>query len=252
MKVARRATRGGMGGRALATSYVLIDFENVQPKELGAFGGGEFKVMVFIGPAQPTVPVGLASALQALGHAGSYVHIEGRGPNALDMHIAYYIGRLAVEDPGAVFHIISRDRDYDPLIRHLQTRQIECTRWKSVAEISAARAPVPVPAPRAHAPKAPKPAPKAAPKASSKAAPKAAPKVAAKATSNRVDDVIRNLEKRVRGRPATAKALASTVKSHYRAAGITDAEVDAIVDELKKRELITVKEGKVTYQLTRA
>ncbi len=265
MKIARRATRGGMGGRALATSYVLIDFENVQPKELGAFGGGEFKVMVFIGPAQPTVPVGLASALQALGHAGSYVHIEGRGPNALDMHIAYYIGRLAVEDPGAVFHIISRDRDYDPLIRHLQTRQIECTRWKSVAEISAARVPVPVPAPRAHAPKAaPKPAPKAAATPGAKAAPKAAsrpvskvarkavPKVAAKAASNRVDDVIRNLEKRVHARPATAKALVSTVRSHFRGTGITDAEVDAIVDELKKRGLITVKEDKVTYQLTRA
>ena len=149
----------------MATAYVLIDFENVQPKELGAFGGGGFKVMVFVGPAQPSVPVGLASALQALGHAGSYIHIEGRGPNALDMHIAYYIGRLAVTDPGAVFHIISRDRDYDPLILHLKTQDIECTRWKSVAEINAAQAPAPLPA-RAHAPKpAHKPAPKAAAKA---------------------------------------------------------------------------------------
>jgi hypothetical protein len=220
----------------MATAYVLIDFENVQPKELGAFGGGGFKVMVFVGPAQPSVPVGLASALQALGHAGSYVHVEGRGPNALDMHIAYYIGRLAVEDPGASFHIISRDRDYDPLILHLKSKDIECTRWKSVAEIHGARAALPV---RASTPKAAKPKPLP------KAAPKAAPK-----PLDRVAKVVDNLEKRARARPATLAALSSTVKSHFRGAGITDAEVDDIVDELKKRGLIAVKDGKVTYLFT--
>ncbi len=225
----------------MATAYVLIDFENVQPKELGAFGGGGFKVMVFVGPAQPSVPVGLASALQALGHAGSYVHIHGRGPNALDMHIAYYIGRLTVTDPGAVFHIISRDRDYDPLILHLKTQDIECTRWKSVAEINAAQAPKP----------AAKPAPKAAAKAAAKPAAKPTPKTVAKtvrkAAPSRVDGVIQNLEKRARARPATVKALASTIKSLYR--DIADNDVAAVVEELKLRGVVAIEGDKVTYQL---
>jgi hypothetical protein len=235
----------------MKTAYVLIDFENVQPKELGAFGGGGYKVMVFVGQGQASVPVGLATALQDLGDAGSYIQIEGRGPNALDMHIAYYIGKLTAADPGAVFHIISRDRDYDPLIRHLQTRHIECTRWKSISEINAARLPASA-SPRAHA--APKAAPKAtAAKASTKAAAKAAPKPApkaptTKAMSERVDEVIRNLEKRARARPATAQALASTVKSLYRS-GITDKEVATVVEELKLRGVVAIDGDKVRYQL---
>jgi hypothetical protein len=234
----------------MATAYVLIDFENVQPKELGAFGDGGFKVMVFVGQAQPTIPVGLASALQALGHAGSYIHIEGRGPNALDMHIAYYIGRLAATDPGAAFHIISRDRDYDPLIRHLQAQQIQCTRWKSIAEISAARAPAPAPAPvRAAAPhrtpKAAKPAAKTGAKPAARPA-RTAARPAPKAAPNRVDGVIQNLEKRARARPATAKALASTIRSLYRD-GITERDVSLIIEELKLRGVVAIEGDKVTY-----
>lgn len=238
----------------MATAYVLIDFENVQPKELGAFGGGGYKVMVFVGQGQSSVPVGLATALQGLGDAGSYVQIEGRGPNALDMHIAYYIGKLTATDPGATFHIISRDRDYDPLIRHLQTRHIECTRWKSIAEINAARLPAPASA-STHAPKAaPKATSRAAPaKAQSKAAPKASPKpapkaAATKAVSERVTEVIRNLEKRERARPSTAAALASTIKSLYRG-GIAEKDVAAIIEELKSRGTVTIDGDKVRYQL---
>ena len=235
----------------MATAYVLIDFENVQPKELGAFGGGGFKVMVFVGQAQPSIPVGLATALQELGHAGSYVHIEGRGPNALDMHIAYYIGALAASEPGASFHIISRDRDYDPLIRHLQTRKIECTRWKSVAEINAAHVAMPV---RAQTPRAatkeaaPKTVRKAAAKAPAKSAAKDVARTAPKSALDRVDEVISNLSKRHRARPATTKALASTVKSLYRD-DITDQQVAAIVETLTLRGVIKIDGDKVKYQL---
>lgn len=237
----------------MTTAYVLIDFENVQPKELGAFGGGGYKVMVFVGPAQPSIPVGLASALQDLGHAGSYIHVSARGPNALDMHIAYYIGQLSASDPGAVFHIISRDRDYDPLILHLKSRQIECTRWKSVADINAAQMPAPAPA-RA-------PTPRAAPKAAAAKGPKKTPartrakpaaKPAAKATptpsSTRADEVIANLKKRQDALPASAKALTSTIKSLYR--GISDSDVSAIIDDLKSRDVVAIDGNKVTYRLS--
>lgn len=236
------------------TAYVLIDFENVQPKELGAFGGGAYKVMVFVGQGQSSVPVGLATALQGLGDAGAYVQIEGRGPNALDMHIAYYIGKLTSTDPGATFHIISRDRDYDPLIRHLQTRHIECTRWKSIADINAARLPPPA-RPSTHPPRvAPKAASKSTPaKAQAKVTPKAPPKPAAKvattkAASERVNEVIRNLEKRERARPSTAAALASTIKSLYRG-GIAEKDVAAIIEELRSRGAVTIEGDKVRYQL---
>jgi hypothetical protein len=227
----------------MPATYVLIDFENVQPKELGAFGGGRFKVIVFVGHGQTSVPIGLARALQALGGAGSYVQIEGRGPNALDMHIAYYIGKLAGDEPGAAFHVVSRDRDYDPLIRHLKTQGITCARWKTVAEIGAEHPPAPA-APRANAAKP-------ARKASAKPAPKAPVKTAVKLLKvppSRIDEVIVNLRKRGSSRPSTKAALASTIKAHYRG-GVTDKEVAVLVAELELRGVIALDGGKVTYQL---
>ena len=68
----------------------------------------------------------------------------------------------------------------------------------------------------------------------------------------RVDEVIVNLEKRARARPSTLKTLTSTIKALYRADPIPDAEVDAIVGELKRRGLITVKDDKVSYHLPKA
>jgi hypothetical protein len=215
-------------------AYILIDFENVQPDKIGALDTGAFKIKVFVGAKQSRVALGLASALQPMGNAVEYVQIEGSGRNALDLHIAYYIGRLAVEEPGAVFHIVSRDTDYDPLIDHLKGKKILCHRWSSFGDIPQARVA----------------ALKATARPSAKAKP--LPKVAAKAApiaSPQVDEIVDNLVKRARARPSTLKALASTIKSHFRGVGMTDAEVDGIVAALKARGLIAVKDGKVAYSL---
>jgi len=220
----------------LKPAYILIDFENVQPDKIGALDTGAFKIKVFVGAKQSRVALGLASALQPMGSAVEYVQIEGSGRNALDLHIAYYIGRLSVEEPGAVFHIVSRDTDYDPLIDHLKGKKIHCHRWSAFGDIPHARV---VP-------------PKVAPTARPAAKPKPLPKVAAKAApvaSTQMEEIVDNLVKRAKARPSTLKALTSTIKSHFRGIGMTDAEVDAIVDDLKTRGLIAVKDGKVGYQL---
>jgi PIN domain len=220
-------------------AYILIDFENVQPDKIGALDAGAFKIKVFVGAKQSRVALGLASALQPMGNAVEYVQIEGSGRNALDLHIAYYIGRLSVEEPGAVFHIVSRDTDYDPLIDHLKGRKIHCHRWSSFGDIPHARAVPPKPAPAARLAAKPKPLPKAA----AKAVPAAA------AALSQVDEIVDNLVKRARARPSTLKALTSTIKSHFRGIGMTDGEADAIVAALERRGLIAVKDGKVSYRL---
>lgn len=83
----------------MRTNFVLVDFENIQPKDLGLLQDGPFKVKLFLGPNQAKVPVALASSLQALGSNAEYVVLETAGNNALDFHIAYYIGVLSAEDP---------------------------------------------------------------------------------------------------------------------------------------------------------
>lgn len=223
------------------TSYILVDFENVQPKELAALRGGAFKVMVFVGPAQTSIKVDLAEDLHAFAPPGlsPYIRVKTRGPNALDMHVAYYIGRIAERDRGASFHIVSKDRDYDSLMRHLIDQGIQCHRWHSIGEIKGTAAPAPSP-PRAPAPKpVAKPKPKAAPAPTKPPTKTPAP--------DRVSDVIENLRKRAKARPSSLTALKSTIKSLFRATPIADADVDRIADELKRRGVIAVKDEKVTY-----
>lgn len=47
---------------------------------------------------------------------------------SLPAGIAYYIGRLAADEPGAAFNIISKDKGFDPLVRHLRGLGIDCCR----------------------------------------------------------------------------------------------------------------------------
>ena len=81
----------------MPSNYVLIDFENVQPKNLELLAEHPLKVYVFVGETQAKIPFDLADSMQLLGNNARYVKITGTGQNALDFHIAYYIGRLAAK-----------------------------------------------------------------------------------------------------------------------------------------------------------
>src|SRR4030065_289650 len=91
------------------------------------------------GPAAAETPLGLARGPLAGGPEVEYIQIDGNGKNALDFHIAYYIGRLAAEIPDAYFHVISKDTGFDPLIKHLKAQKIVCRRSKSIADLPLAK-----------------------------------------------------------------------------------------------------------------
>ena len=90
----------------MKTNYVLIDYENVQPEAMAVLEKEHFKVIVFVGANQTKVTFEVASVLQRLGDKAEYVKITGNGSNALDFHIAFYIGQLAAQEPEAYFHIV--------------------------------------------------------------------------------------------------------------------------------------------------
>ncbi len=196
-----------------STNYILIDFENVQPKNLELLEGHAFKVLVFVGANQIKVPIKLAKALQALGKNGEYIEISGNGQNAQDFHIAYYIGRLSADHPQAHFHVISRDKGFDPLIRHLKGRNIEVRREKDLAEIPALRI-------------------------STKTS-----------TDEKIDAIVKNLRGRGQSRPRKVKTLQNTI-NHLTSEELGEAELASIVEELRKRKLIRVNQGNVSYQLS--
>lgn len=117
-------------------NYVLIDYENVQVQSLALLKGEQFSVRVFLGPNNTKLPVELVVAMQELGSRAEYIVLETSGSNALDFHIAYYLGVLAAADPDGFFHIISKDTGFDPLIRHLRSRKISVTRSVAIEEMS--------------------------------------------------------------------------------------------------------------------
>ena len=119
----------------MRTNFVLIDSENVKPEYIEKLNHEHFRVVVFIGANCKQLHVPIVTAIHALGLKGSYVLVSRHGRNALDFHIAYYLGKLSVDNPGAYFHIISKDRGYDPLIEHLKQQNVFCSRSESVLEI---------------------------------------------------------------------------------------------------------------------
>src|SRR5689334_15155054 len=110
--------RGSRAQCAMATNYVLVDFENVQPDSLEALASGNFRIKVFVGAQQAKgrVSFEFSESMQKLGSHAEYVRIARSGPNAVDMHIAYYVGRLLEKESHAAVYIISRDTDFDPLV----------------------------------------------------------------------------------------------------------------------------------------
>jgi len=193
-------------------NFVLIDLENVRPENLGLVAGGQFKVKIFAGNQQKNVPIDMAQVLQPFGPDAEYIRIDGHGKNALDFHIAYYIGRLAVEQPGSYFHVISRDTGFDPLIRHLKAKKILCLRSASIEAIPLVRV------------------------------------LHSKSLPDRVAAVVDYLTQRKAGRPRTLKTLGSTIRALFQG-NLTDDELSKLVDALSRQGSIAVHDGKVAYNL---
>jgi hypothetical protein len=196
----------------LPSNYVLIDFENVQPSNLEILRSHPFKVLVFVGASQTKVPYDLASAMQALGDAAQYVKTAGAGKNALDFHIAYYVGELAAKEPSACFHIISRDTGFDPLIKHLKAKKIKIQRERDLAEIPVLRLST------------------------------------AKSNDEKVAAIVKNLAGRGQSRPRKVKTLSNTINSLFKE-NLTEQQLDELVRDLEQRKYIKVENGNVSYHL---
>ena len=80
-------------------NYVLIDYENVQPTDVQMLNQDYLYIIVFLGVTQTKISSDMAMAFQEMGHRAKYIKISGNGPNALDFHIAFYIGQLTGQYP---------------------------------------------------------------------------------------------------------------------------------------------------------
>lgn len=230
--------------------FYLIDFENVQLKNIGLLKPGSCRIKVFLGQSQSKLVLELVQALQPFGTDAEYIQIVGNGPNALDFHIAFYIGRLASQHPDASFTIVSRDTGFDPLVKHLIGLKIQCKRVATIAgggkSIVASKTP---------ATKATQKV-RAVAKASKKnvvviieSATKAAslPKTI-ETTATRVSEVVARLKGLKAAKPAKLATLESSVKSWFKPA-LQAKDLAPVIQSLINNKKIQVNGTKVTYAL---
>lgn len=196
----------------MKNSYVLIDYENVQPAAMVALEREHFHVIVFVGAGQAKVTYEVASVLQRMGERASYIKIASSGKNALDFHIAYYIGHLSAKEPEAHFHIVSKDTGFDPLIQHLKSRKISVGRVKAVTDLPLAKV------------------------------------VSAKPASDRVSVVVANLARLGSSKPRALKTLRRTINAMFQKS-LSEAEVENIIAELSRKGVVVVNQSRVSYAM---
>ena len=93
------------------------------------------KVMIIMGKNQTKVPIELVQKTQPFGNAVEWIRVNGKGRNALDFFIAFYLGKDVAADSGKTFIIYSKDTGYDPLINHLKKSGIKAKRIVSFQEL---------------------------------------------------------------------------------------------------------------------
>lgn len=246
---------------------ILVDFENVQPSaaDIGLVRGEQLRLWIFRGPGQKKYSADVAEAWQPLGDSVRFIHCAKAGRNALDMHIAFELGRLLAGNASVRCAVVSKDTDYDPLLQYIRSLGAEATRVSSIkaalggaADRHIAKQPV------AKQPKA-KPAPparKAAPAKKTRAAavkaetakpapvakkPAKAPQATALA-DELIDKATKHLLEHPKSRPAKRKALEKNIESVLRKK-IDAKEVPALVDALEQCGVITMTGNKIAYPL---
>ena len=122
------------------------------------------------------------------------------------------MGELAAKDPDAHFHIISKDKGFDPLIKHLQGRKIRIQREKDLAEIPLLRV------------------------------------SSATSSDEKIAAIVKNLGGRGQSRPRKVRTLENTINNLF-TKKLDKAELSSLIKELQKRKLIVVNKGNVSYKL---
>jgi hypothetical protein len=196
--------------------YVLIDYENVQPGTLARLDPKRHAIMVFVGANQSKMPTSLITAMQQFDHR--CIQIAASGRNALDLHIAYYIGRIAVSEPDASFHVVSKDAGFDPLMRHLKSEGIAAERITAIDEIAGTKAS------------------------------RVEPSRKAAAFPDPITTITDNLKRRPKTRPGTVGKLQTVIRELF-LKKLKDEDVTKLVDQLVEIGVVTIQGTRVSYKL---
>jgi len=260
----------------MTLTHILVDFDNVKPSaaDIALARGEGTHLAVVRGPQQTRYEADLAEALHGMGQRVTFTRCARAGKNAADMQIAFLLGELVAALPGGSprgvrFVVISKDKDFDPLLAYLQERGFDATRAasfkaalggkaeaharpaKARSAKTAPTAPLRPPAKAAKKAVARKsPAPKKAapaPRPAAKKAPHAAARTASKAPEP-LARVLEGLQRKGEERPGKRKGLERFIESHL-GRNLAPGQLEALIGQLERDGLIAFRDNKVEYRL---
>ncbi|HYX75176.1 MAG TPA: PIN domain-containing protein [Steroidobacteraceae bacterium] len=199
---------------------LLVDYENVSKVDLGAIPSG-VRVPFFFGASQKKVSTEFLRDALKLGPLFVPINIQGQGKNALDFHIAFYLGEYLARNRDTQCVILSKDTGFDPLIAHLKNRGFNVRR---TASLGGAFPSVESPASRA-------------------SMPGAVPELAWQRASTWLDGLQRNR------RPRKRRGLVASLYSHL-SKKVPTAQIEEFVDRMIAEGRISESDGALSYNLS--
>jgi hypothetical protein len=273
-----------MGVLLMSVTHILVDFENTQPsaQDVALLREANQYLWIFRGPSQKKYDAEFTEALLPLADRVRVIKCEKSGRNAVDMHIAFQMGRLLGElkqtsgaAPVFAFVVVSRDTDYEPLLQYIRAQGQAARRVTSVREalgtvasqaIGVAKATKTRASQAATASKAGKAEPKSntvkkkakvsktvkiagkAVAARSAVKEQATEAAAAKPVAELVDTVIDYLRDHPKHRPTRRDRMEAWLASHLRSK-LAGNDLLAIVAALEQRGVVRFAGKKIDYPL---
>ncbi len=211
------------------THHIFVDYENVRDIDLDLVATKPVRLTLVMGQQQKTLPLEVVKGLLQHREQVQMVEAGVSGHNALDLVLGYLIGRESATAQGVQFDILSRDKGFDSLIRHLNQNGISAARHETFTSIpvlgveESARPPV------RHTVRPP-----GRPRSTS-------------TPDERADLVVAYLESQQSDRPKRKKTLVAHIGERFDPP-ISEAEIEVILDRLARRGLLMIDSaGGVTY-----
>jgi hypothetical protein len=198
---------------------LLVDYENVSKVDLGSIPGG-VRVPFFFGASQKKVSTEFLRDALKLGPLFVPINIQGQGKNALDFHIAFYLGEYLARNRDTQCVILSKDTGFDPLIAHLKNRGFNVRRTATLGG--------------------------AFPSAESPARRASLPTVAPEGTWQRASAWLDGLQRN--RRPRKRRGLVASLHSHL-SKKVPTAQIEEFVDRMIAEGRISESNGALSYNL---
>lgn len=205
------------------TRFIFVDFENVPSVDLALVAGKPVHVTLLIGKKQTKLDVSLVKQIHQMPDQVELIEVGASGHNALDLTLAYYLGQAVGRSRGAHFTIVSKDKDFEPMLAHLVGQGLKADRRDSFAAVF-------------HV------APNKKPAAAAKATPQAR-----KPSEDRLEKLIARLKNNLAPRPKNKARLLAHINTAY-GSKLTETEQAGKLEELTKRGVLEIEaKDKVRY-----